>query len=416
MAKDIDSLFKDQLSGRSLEWNEAYWEQAEAAIAAAEQAKRRRRFFFFWLTSGAALALGLLTAWWFGARTPVLGSFPVLQELKAAVETPVAAAEPAPVTATPDDHSGDAAFEERGMAVAPPVSGGNDVAIPANAPTPAERAVTAGSEITEKRQTVLALLPMPIFRAGHAFALQASEVPLEMGSDRIEPLRRAMAWTMGPVAGARAEGLPETALLGTYAGLQFQASLSGKWGWSAGLQYAVQQIPQWELERVRQTAMSFGATTGEYVSETRSVHQLELLLGLRYRLSRRLTLEGGAFLQYRMGIRGQVRELAYPKPWERSAAEQNSYNARLAAWYAGNQNEPFPLDERTSLFANGWLPDDGDGSFRVDPYAGVQLHLGHFALQARVHYRFNPFGIQNGENGRDMGPLGLSLGAFYGLR
>jgi hypothetical protein len=416
MAKDIDSLFKDQLSGRSFEWDEAYWEQAEAVIAAAEKNKRRRRFLFFWLGSGAVLALGMLMVWWFGARTPVLGSFPVLQELKATVEKPVAAAEPAPVTATPVDRSTVAAFEDREGTALPPVSGGKRIEIASNAQAPVERAAVIGLKTAEKEEAVLALLPMPIFRASHAVALQVPEAPLEMDGGRIEPLSRAMAWTMGPVAGARAEGLPSTALLGTYAGFQFQASLSGKWGWSAGLQYAVQQIPQWELERIRQTEMSFGATTRAYVSETRSVHQFELPLSLQYRLSRRLTLEGGAFLQYRLGIRGQVRELSYPKPWERSAAEQNNYNARLAAWYAGNQNEPFPLDERTSVFASGWLSDNGDGAFRADPFAGVQVHLGHLALQGRVHYRFNPFGIQNGENGREMSPLGVSLGVFYGLR
>ncbi|MBK7336169.1 MAG: hypothetical protein IPJ00_08365 [Saprospirales bacterium] len=68
MAKDIDKLFREQLNRQSFEWNEAYWEAAEAAIAAAER-KRRRRFLLFWWFGGTA-SLGLVLMIWLGSDKP----------------------------------------------------------------------------------------------------------------------------------------------------------------------------------------------------------------------------------------------------------------------------------------------------------------------------------------------------------
>lgn len=397
MSKDIDKLFKDQLSDRSFEWKESYWQEAEAAILAAEKNKRRRRFFFFfWLTGALAIASGLLMFGLWQIRQPAdLGRFPVEQQgVPSGPKARESQARPsAPLAATEVERE-----KEESRSVS------ENVVVPLEADIVSDMA-TENAVLSEMGEALSFLSSMP-------FMVEHAEMPSLRGARpserRIEPQDKSFRWSAGLSAGGRVDmqGHP-----GAWAGALCTGPLFGKWNWMGGMQYAVLQTPRVELERTQQIEKGFGASRTAYVSIARSVHQIELPAGLQYRLNRSVFLEAGAQLSMQTAARGQVEERTSPLPWERTAAEQSAYEARLSAYYNGEE-EDFPAMDRSAVYGSGWLPAGSGNPIRIYGFAGAQIQMGKgFSMMGRLNYRFAGM-----EDPSHINPLSLSLGAVYWMR
>ncbi|MBK7409798.1 MAG: hypothetical protein IPJ40_18185 [Saprospirales bacterium] len=251
--------------------------------------------------------------------------------------------------------------------------------------------------------SILQALPGLPFEVWREWTLPSNEAPVAADLPAIQPADRRCAWRGGAGMGVQLGGLPTHALPGIWAGGVIQGKLLEKWGWTAGLQYAVMQITPEEVGRTAQTTLGFGATNTQYVSEARSAHQLAAPVGVFRRMGRKVQLEAGALLSYRLALRGVVNELTYPKPWERTAQEDADYLPRLSSYFddqAAGLNTEFPLAERSTVYARGWLEPGSKNAFSIQPYIGVQYNIGaRFTLTGRVAY-----------------PGTVSLGAFYWLR
>ncbi|MFZ2899523.1 MAG: hypothetical protein WA004_12915 [Saprospiraceae bacterium] len=414
MSKDIDKLFKDQLSNRSFEWKEAYWEEAEKAIVAAEKAKRKRRFFFFfWLTGGGvALASALLLGLWLTNQSFDLGSFPIdlLPGASAPVPPPM---EPDHFAVNPvalDAANVEAVSEQLQISVAPIADEEQD----GMEIYPAAKGFEPGlSEIPvlTSSAAVLAAIPALLFEAEHSLnPVLKTFIPEERLT---EPVDRSFRWSAAATVGGRLDmqGQP-----GAWAGLALGGPLAGKLGWTAGLQYAIQQTTVQEIGSSEQTIMNFGAEKTKYALIARAVHHLELPIGLQYRLSPSLWLEGGVMPELRTGVRGALSQTVYPRPWERNPGEQADYQAKLAGYYAdlaAGEEPEFPELERTETLQKGWLDAGREGDFQASAFAGAQVTLGgRFSLMGRLAYRLT----QPAESQAKLNPLSLSLGAVYRLR
>lgn len=398
MAKDIDKLFREQLSRQSFEWNEAYWEAAEAAIAAAER-KRRRRFLLFWWFGGTA-SLGLVLMIWLGSDKP----------------------EPVRKEQVQDPPSAQIVLEEEKC---------EDTPMRSHIPTASRAELTGVKEVFMMPAAEIALtweataIP-PAFTAinslpGISYAAQSDLNPnlipvIEPGREAsIEPQKHPLVWRAGAGAGGGLQGLFTGAQPGVWAGGIFQGSLYEKWGWSVGLQYHIQRLPDIELGSSEQSTFGFGENHTRYVSYIRSVHQLQIPAGILFRPAQKLQIEAGAILSYRLAVRGVIEERSYPKPWERTQSEQSEYEARLGSYFSG-EIEEFPLLERSSVFAQGWLDAGKERAFQVQPFAGLQFDAGkRFTLSGRVAYRSGkPW--PGGSDSREAGPWSVSAGIFYWIR
>ena len=412
MANDIDKLFHDQLHNRSFEWKEAYWEAAEAAIVAAER-KRRRRFIFFWWLGGALLLAGIGLGWGLKGLTspdspdskvessvtpravaaeeqecPESFKETISNQLVTNAEAIEQAKRNANAKTTLDNASQQIDNEVKMINLMEAEQG--EIA----APTSAEMPLLQQEALVE-----LAFLPRILFFAKNERTISLTDLSAPTASPAIDPADRQLSWRGGLGAGVQLGGLPTEALPGLWAGGTVQGQLLEKWGWAVGIQYAVVQITPEEVGRTEQTMMGFGANLTQYLSEARSEHHLAAPIGVSYRLGKRVQLEAGAFFSYRLAVRGVVKELTYPAPWERTAQEQAEYLPRLSSYYA-EQTQEFPTVERSAIYARGWLNAGREGAFRVQPYAGVQYHLGsRLSLSARVAL-----------------PGTASVGAFYWLR
>jgi hypothetical protein len=413
MSNDIDKLFKDQLSNRSFEWKEAYWEEAEKAIIAAEKDRRKRRFFFFfWLTGGGvALASALLLWLWLGNRSFDLGSFPIelLPGASAPVESPMEPDQSDLIPVALDAGDVEAGAESVQIRTAS-ITGEELDEISLNVQNPVELP-SEGLAPVKSGAEVMNTIPALIFAVEHnpdpTFKTFIPEARLT------EPVDRSFRWSAAVVAGGRVDmqGQP-----GAWAGLAFGGPLAGKLGWTAGLQYAVQQTPVQEIGSSEQITMSFGAEKTTYSLIARSVHQLELPIGLQYRLSPSLRLDAGLMPELRTGVRGALSRTSYPMPWERNPGEQADYQAKLAGYYANlaaGEEPEFPELQRTETLQKGWLDAGREGAFQASAFAGARLTLGErFSLMGRLAYRLT----QPAENQTQLHPLSLSLGAVYRLR
>ncbi|MBK6620557.1 MAG: hypothetical protein IPG32_06680 [Saprospirales bacterium] len=231
----------------------------------------------------------------------------------------------------------------------------------------------------------------------------------------IEPQNHPFVWRAGVGAGGGLQGLFTGAQPGVWTGGIFQGSLYEKWGWSAGLQYHIQHISDIELGSSEQSTFGFGKNHTQYVSYIRSVHQLQIPAGILFRPAQKLQIEAGAILTYRLAVRGVIEERSYPKPWERTQSEQSEYEARLGSYFSG-EIEEFPLLERSSVFAQGWLDAGKERAFQVQPFAGLQFDFGkRFTGSGRVAYRSGkPW--PGGSDSREIGPWSISAGIFYWIR
>lgn len=414
MSNDIDKLFKDQLSNRSFEWKEAYWEEAEAAIIAAEKSRRKRRFiFFFWLTGGGvALASALLLGLCFANRPFELGSFPIelLPGASVPVQLPMVPGQsdfiPVALDAA-DVKPGAEPGQIRTVMITGVEQGGTEMNLAMlgfeeeGSDMPAQVSSTA----------VLAVIPALLFEAEHSLNPALNTFIPEEGLT--EPVDRPFRWSAAVLAGGRVDiqGQP-----GAWAGLAFGGPLAGKLGWTAGLQYGVQQTPAQEIGSSEQITMSFGAAKTKYTLIVRSIHQLELPIGLQYRLSPSVRLHAGVMPELRTGVRGALNQVTYPMPWEREPGEQAGYQAKLAGYYidlAEGKEPGFPELERAATFAKGWLDAGREGAFQASTFAGAEVSLGgRFSLMGRLAYRLT----QPAESQAKLSPLSLSLGAIYRLR
>lgn len=415
MSNDIDKLFKDQLSNRSFEWKEAYWEEAEAAIIAAEKARRKRRFFFFfWLTGGGVvLASVLLLGIWFANRSFELGSFPI--DLLPGTSAPAQSLEEMgrqDIGPVASDDSNVRAGSEPVQHRAASIAGVGQVEMEISQAAPGIVTAASGSRPDLGSDfTAFAAIPGLLFEVEHDLnPVLKTAIPEERLT---EPVDRSFRWSAVVTAGGRLDmqGQP-----GAWAGLTFGGPLEGKLGWMAGLQYAVQQAPEQEIGSAEQTVMSFGAEKTRYTLTVRSVHQLELPIGLQYRLSPSLRLDAGLMPELRAGVRGALSRATYPMPWEREPGEQADYQTKLAGYYAGlaaGEEPEFPELERTQTLAKGWLDAGREGAFQASAIAGVEVTLGgRFSLMGRLAYRLT----QQAESQAKLNPLSLSLGAVYRLR
>lgn len=416
MSNDIDKLFKDQLLNRSFEWKEAYWEEAEKAIVAAEKDRRKRRFFFFfWLTGGGvALASALLLGLGLFNRSFELGSFPIdlLPGSSAPVQSPKGPERSGFIPVALDASDVKAGSEPVQVSTAS-TAGGEQWGIETN---PVVQALEDGvSEMLFQRSgnitAALAVIPALLFEAEHiCHPALKTFIPEERLT---EPVDRSFPWSAAAMAGGRLDmqGQP-----GAWAGLAFGGPIAGKLGWIAGLQYAAQQMPAQEIGSSEQIAMSFGAEKTRYTLIARSFHQLELPIGLQYRLSPAVRLEAGLMPELRTGVRGGLSQTVYPKPWEREPGEQANYQARLAGYYAdlaAGEEPEFPEMERTETLQKGWLDAGGEGAFQASAFAGAQVSLGgRFSLIGRMAYRLT----KSAESQAKLNPVALSLGAVYRLR
>lgn len=399
MAKDIDKLFHDQLHDRSFEWKEAYWEAAEAAIIAAER-KRKRRFIFFWWLGGALLLAGIVLGWGLKGLSVQddSGTKVVKIETSRAVATeeedcPESSIEtisgqpvPHPNAIKPEPPAKTYAKTALGNALQPIDSEEKSI----NSTRGEQEEITdpawADIALPRKRSTTgLPFLPGIPFFVKSDEILMINSLPEIAAPAAIEPASRRPAWSAGLGAGVQIGGLPKDVLPGAWAGAAVQGQLLGKWGWTLGLQYAVLQITPEEVDRTEQLAMGFGATHTQYVSEARSAHLLTAPLGVSYRIGKHLQLEAGAYFSYRMAVRGVVKELTYPAPWDRTAQEQSEYLPRLSSYYA-DQTQEFPQVTRSSIYARGWLNAGKENAFHVQPFAGMQYNMGSLSLSARIAY------------------------------
>jgi hypothetical protein len=414
MSKDIDKLFKDQLSNRSFEWKEAYWEEAEAAIIAAEKDRRKRRFFFFfWLTGGGvALASALLLGLGLFNQSFDLGSFPIelLPGASAPVQSPKGPEQSGFIPVALDIaevEAGAGPVQVRTVPVAGDEQGGKEISPVAQG----LEELVSDMPVQRGSAAALAAIPALVFGAEHSLnpALKTF-IPEERLT---EPVDRSFRWSAAVLAGGRLDmqGQP-----GAWAGLAFGGPVAGKLGWTAGLQYAVQQTVAQEIGSSEQVAMNFGAEKTRYTMIARSVHQVELPIGLQYRLSPSLWLDAGLMPELRTGVRGGLTQTVYPKPWEREPGEQADYQTKLAGYYAdlaAGEEPEFPELERTETLAKGWLDAGGEGAFQASAFAGAQIRLGgRFSLMGRLAYRLT----QPAESQAKLNPVALSLGAVYRLR
>ncbi|MBK6904542.1 MAG: hypothetical protein IPH04_17515 [Saprospirales bacterium] len=411
MAKDIDKLFREQLSRQSFEWNEAYWEAAEAAIEAAER-KRRRRFLLFWWFGGTA-SLGLVLMIWLGSDKPE----PVRKEqAQDVVEQPIARnllkkGPPSKEIVREEEKCDDTPMVANvpgpKSVVHPVIKGG----------VPNETAFIPISDPVQTSSYISVMNKLP----GIDYVIQRdvnpglrADIPARV-EPSIEPQNHPLVWRAGVGAGGGLQGLFTGAQPGVWTGGIFQGSLYEKWGWSAGLQYHIQHISDIELGSSEQSTFGFGENHTRYVSYIRSVHQLQIPAGILFRPAQKLQIEAGAILSYRLAVRGVIEERSYPKPWERTQSEQSEYEARLGSYFSG-EIEEFPLLERSSVFAQGWLDAGKERAFQVQPFAGLQFDAGkRFTLSGRVAYRSGkPW--PGGSDSLEIGPWSVSAGIFYWIR
>lgn len=412
MAKDIDKLFREQLSRQSFEWNEAYWEAAEAAIAAAER-KRRRRFLLFWWFGGMA-SLGLVLLIWLGSEKP-----DAMRQEKAhgIAEKPIALDLQEKKGTLP---SKIVLVEEKceDTPVVAEVLGPKPVFHPViRVDVPLVMPFTPMRDPGKTHSYLPALNMLP----GIRYSIRHDNNPTMRAAipprvePSIEPQPRPFTWRAGAGAGVGMQGLFTDARPGVWAGGIFQGSLYGKWAWSAGMQYHIQEASGIELGSSEQNTFGFGENHTRYVSYIRSVHQLQVPAGILFRPAPKLQIEAGALLSYRLAVRGLIEKRSYPKPWERTQSEQAEYEARLGSYFSG-ETEEFPLLERNSVFALGWLDAGKERAFQVQPFAGLQFDFGkRFTGSGRITYRSGkPW--PGGSDSPETGPWSVSAGIFYWIR
>lgn len=390
MGKDIEKLFRDQLTERAFGWKEDYWHGAEAFIIEAQR-RRRHRFLLLFGIGGLAVlgcALALLL------RPGDISDRP----------------RPAPPVTEEQTVAGTPSKDPGRKAEIPPAEGRRDYLISAApAETTVQTQVTVQTLALPEQQSA-SFSPLPsrdfsIFWEPQPFlASPASRVAV------VRPSARSLAWRAGVGAGANLYPGP-----GVWAGGIFQGNISGKLGFAAGLQYQILQIPPFELGRTGQRKMQFGEEYVQYVSEAGAVHQLQVPIGVTYRLARKWQMEAGGLVRWRIATRGTIKELSYPKPWERTTAEQAVYSAQLGSFYQGGLPE-FPLQERSSVTSRGWVDAGHEGALQVHPYAGVQfLASNRFSITGRIAYRAGKPWPPEGE-GVDAAPWSVSAGAYYWIR
>ncbi len=429
----LDDFFKNKMSQRQIEFDEAHWAAAEALL---DKQKRKKRLAFWWWFGGAASVLvTALLLWWFwpqSAPSPLSSFFDLPALAKSEAPTTDATVQP-DVTETPQTsapHSSNANLSPSSKQN--PSSDTRDT-FAAKAKEEIDR--TAEKAFTERKKTTITAkeekakadqkakvqnnskpekkpnqnkaqanadqkvkrLAIPMLSTLEREPLRYERQGNFGNAQREEPMIKVAyeKWRWGAAAYASLypyrTGANES-LIGWKTGLFSSYHLNTNWYIESGIQYHL-RTGQFGFAKAESIAnYRFGKSELNYFLLPTQLHYLQIPLLVGYQNNRhRLAI--GAQLNYLLGIRGSLRTSFD------GVSDPNLFN--------------------TNQVEQGWIVKDGFKIWPIDVSMGYGYELGtHWMVEVQLNYTMGSVLDESYERPfpliyRESEPLQVQLGIRY---
>lgn len=449
---NLDQFFKDKFQDREFEFQESYWEGARELIV--EEDKRRRRGLLWRNLGFGVLLLMLIGAgagmyWWTNNNDPVGGALE-MAEANAKEDLPDSATnalndngeknsqtstiisplkksndtESNPELATtnavrsntntntntsntrtfpandklvenPQKEESKSIIENKNPKASESSKQNADTTATATSTPVANSLETPpASEAASAPRASLAhfahLNPLPIS------PLHAAEEPLSTSIK--DPQIRQNKWRLGlAVFSQFYPGREQEAFwLGGAVGPSLGYALNDQWTLQADLLYQMRRGNFASAAVESDKTFTFGLRETRNILQPTALHYLELPLYLKWR-NRRQMIEGGLFLTYLTGVRGEWEQRKYLHPWELRSLLQPSDRT---------------VDYTSEIIEKGWVESNTFSQWRPGLLLGYRYWIASsFSANFRVKYHLNNISSDaNVEVVNESGPVEISLG------